>query len=309
MKIVFCAPAIDAGPWVARLARSLPEAQVWPWSPAVASREADYAVVWSPHDSFFAGQRRLRAVFNMGAGVDRLLRLPGLPREVPLFRLDDTGKARQMAEYVCHALIGHARRFGGFDAQQRAGVWRELPVEGRAAFPVGVMGLGAIGARVAQAVASFGYPVLGWSRSRKAMAGVTGFAGPDEFDSFLRATRVLVCVLPLTPQTDGIVNATNLRKLKPGAYVINVGRSSHVVDADLLAQIDAGHVAGATLDVFATEPLPDGHAFWRHPNIRGTPHIAASTGLDESIDQIVAKIRAIERGEAPLGRVDFERGY
>lgn len=309
MKIVFCAPAIDAQPWVARLAQAIPEAQVWPWSPAIASREADYALVWSPDDAFFAGQHRLRAVFNMGAGVDRLLGLPGLPHEVPLFRLDDAGKAQQMAEYVCHALIDHARHFDGFAAQQRAGLWRELAVEGRTAFPVGVMGLGSIGARVAQAVASFGYPVHGWSRSRKLIAGVESRAGPDEFDAFLHATRVLVCVLPLTAQTDGIVNAASLRKLKAGAYVINVGRSAHVVDADLLAQIEVGHVAGAALDVFDTEPLPGGHVFWRHPNIRVTPHIAANTGLDASIDQITAKIRAIERGEVPSGRVDFGRGY
>ena len=309
MDVVFCAPALDPAPWVARLAEALPEARVWAWSPEVAERAADYALVWAPGEAFFVHQPRLRAVFNMGAGVDRLLRLATLPREVPLYRLDDAGKAQQMAEYVCHALIRHVRGFDTYDAQQRAGVWREQPFADRAAFPVGVMGLGAIGARVAQAAAGFGYPVHGWSRTRKAIDGITVHAGAAAFDAFLQATRVLVCVLPLTPETERIVDAAALRRLQARAYLINVGRSGHVVDADLLDAIAAGHVAGATLDVFAAEPLPAAHPFWRHPAITVTPHVAANTDLDASLTQIAAKIRALERGERPAGQVDFARGY
>lgn len=309
MKIVFCAPQIDAAPWAARLARALPEARVWAWTPETAAQQADYAVVWAPGAAFFQAQHGLKGVLNMGAGVDRLLALGGLPPGVPLLRLADAGKALQMAEYVCHALIGHVRGFDTYDAQQRAGKWHERPFDARAQVPVGVMGLGAIGTAVARAVAGFGYPTLGWSRTPKTLPGITCLAGPAQFDAFLRATRVLVCVLPLTPATTGIVNAATLARLRPGAYVINVGRAAHVVDADLLAQIDTGHVAGATLDVFAVEPLPPGHAFWAHPTIRITPHIAANTAPEDSIPQIAANIRALARGGAPTGEVDVERGY
>ena len=309
MKVVFCAPKMDAARWTAQLAAALPEARLWAWSADNAAEQADYAIVHSPGDAFFRSQQHLKAVINLGAGVDRLLALEAFPRHVPLARLEDSGKAQQMSEYVCHALSSHARHFDVYAAQQRDAVWRDHVPEPRAAMPVGVMGLGVIGAEVARAVAGFGYPTLGWSRTPKALPGIACYAGDAQFDAFLRATRVLVCVLPLTPATTGIVNAATLAKLQPNAYVINVGRSGHVVDADLLAQIDAGHVAGATLDVFAAEPLPSEHAYWRHPKVRVTPHIAANTTPENSVPHLVANLRAFERGDAPTGAVDFARGY
>lgn len=309
MKLVFVAPLIDPTPWVDRLARELPEAQVWAWDAARAGEQADYAVVWVPDNEFFATQTGLKAIFNMGAGVDRLLSLSGLPRELPLYRLDDADKPRQMAEYVCHALIGFTRGFDRYADFKRDARWEPLTRESPKAFPVGVMGLGAIGAHVAQSVAAFGYPVLGWSRTRKALEGVRTFAGDDELDAFLHECRVLVCVLPLTPETRGILNARNLAKLRPQSQLINVGRSGHLVEADLPKLLDAGVLASATLDVFSTEPLPPAHPFWRHPGIRITPHIAADTSIDDSLVEIATKIRACARGEEPSGRVDFTRGY
>lgn len=309
MRVVFCAPRMDTERWAAHLADALPEARVWAWSAQNAAEQADYAVVHAPGAAFFEAQHHLKGVLNMGAGVDSLLALDTLPRDVPLLRLEDAGKALQMAEYVSHALIDHVRHFDTYDAQQRAGIWREHRFDARADVPVGVMGLGAIGAAVARAIAGFGYPTFGWSRTRRDLPGITCHAGAAEFDAFLRATRVLVCVLPLTPETTGIVNAATLARLRPNAYLINIGRSGHVVDADLLAQIESGHVAGATLDVFAAEPLPPAHPFWAHPKIRITPHIAANTLPQDSIPQIVAKLRALARGDTLAGAVDFARGY
>lgn len=309
MKVVFCAPRMDTERWAAQLAAAMPEARVWAWSAQNAAEQADYAVVHAPGAAFFEAQHRLKGVINMGAGVDSLLALATLPRDVPLLRLEDAGKALQMAEYVCHALIGHVRRFDTYDAQQRAGLWREHAFEPRARVPVGVMGLGAIGAAVARAVAGFGYPTFGWSRTPKDIPGIVCHVGDEQFDAFLHATRVLVCVLPLTSATTGIVNAATLARLRPQAYLINIGRSGHVVDADLLAQIETGHVAGATLDVFAAEPLPAGHTFWTHPKIRITPHIAANTTPESSIPLIAANIRALATGGLPTGGVDFGRGY
>ena len=171
------------------------------------------------------------------------------------------------------------------------------------------MGLGVLGERVARAVAQFEFPVNGWSRNAKAIEGVRGFAGAGQLDDFLAASRVLVCLLPLTPDTQGILNLGTLSRLRPGGYVINVARGAHLVDQDLIALLDSGHLAGATLDVFRTEPLPTEHPFWQHPKITVTPHTSARTLREESIAQIAHKILALQRGEPIAGVVDPQRGY
>jgi glyoxylate/hydroxypyruvate reductase len=158
-------------------------------------------------------------------------------------------------------------------------------------------------------LAHFEFPVLGWSRTAKSVPGVRSFAGQPQFGDFLAATRILVCLLPLTPETGGIMNANNLSRLMPGGYVINVARGAHLVDEDLIALLDSGQLAGAALDVFRTEPLPLEHPFWRHPKITMTPHTSARTLRDETIAQIAGKILAFERGEPIAGVVDAKRGY
>lgn len=190
-----------------------------------------------------------------------------------------------------------------------AGRWGYRKPRLRSDFPIGVMGLGVLGERVAKALAQFDFPINGWSRSPKAIEGVRAFSGADQFNDFLAASRVLVNLLPLTPETADVINKDTLARLLPGAYVINVARGAHLVDDDLLAAIDSGQVAGATLDVFRTEPLPAGHAFWSQPRITLTPHTSARTLRDESIAQIARKIAALQRGEAVAGIVNPARGY
>lgn len=312
MKIVFYSPGKKWQPWLDSLAANLPSAEIWAWSPQLADRQAEYAVVWAPPAELFAQQRNLKAVFNIGAGADRVLRIPDVERllkDVPVVRLNDAGMAVQMAEYVCHALFRHTREFAAYEAHQRDKIWKTLPALDRAKWPVGVMGLGAIGTRVAEAVAGFDYPVNGWSRTPKQLAGVATYAGAEQLDLFLAATRVLVCVLPLTPATDGILNIGALSKLQLNSILINVARGEHLVEGDLLALLANGHLAGATLDVFREEPLPPGHAFWGHPRITLTPHIAAITLVEESAAQIAQKIRALESGQLIDGVVDRNRGY
>ena len=306
MKITFCCTDTKAEPWLQGLAAALPGADITVWQPGAP--QADYAVVWAPPQQFIDEQPALRALFNIGAGVDALLKLR-LPPSVRVVRLDDAGMAVQMAEYVCHALIRHFREFDQYEAAMQAGQWSYRKPRLRQDFPVGVMGLGVLGERVARAVAQFDFPVLGWSRSPKQMAGVRCVSGQEGFNEFRAATRVLVNLHPLTPETQGIMNRDTLARLLPGAYVINVARGAHLVEEDLLALIDAGHVAGATLDVFRTEPLPAGHPFWGHPKITLTPHTSARTLRDESIAQIAGKIAALARGEAVAGVVDAGRGY
>ena len=306
MRFLFCATGTKAAPWVGGLREALPQATVDEWQPGAP--QADYAVVWAPPQQFLDEQPGLKGIFNIGAGVDALLKLR-LPPQAMLVRIDDGGMAVQMAEFVCHAVIRHFRELDGYaqDIQERK--WSYRRPRDRADFPVGIMGLGVLGERVARAVRHFEFPVLGWSRSPKALPGVRCFAGPDEFDAFLAATKVLVCLLPLTPETEGIMNARSLSRLMPGGYVINVARGAHLVEADLLALLDSGHLAGAALDVFRTEPLPAGHPFWTHPKITITPHTSARTLRDESVAQIARKILAHRRGEPIAGGVDPIRGY
>lgn len=306
MKLLVCFSGTRPDPWIEGLRAALPGASVSAWTPGAPP--ADYAVVWTPPQALLDEQPGLKVVFNIGAGVDALMALR-LPPSARVVRLDDAGMSVQMAEYVCHAVIRHFREFDGYEADVRQGRWTFRKPRSRADWPVGVMGLGVLGSRVAQALRVFEFPVNGWSRSAHAVEGVRTYAGPAQFHDFLAASRVLVNLLPLTPQTAGILNRDTLSRLLPGALVINVARGAHLVDEDLLALLDSGQVARATLDVFRTEPLPDGHPFWAHPRITVTPHTSARTLRDESIAQIAGKIRALERGEPITGIVEPERGY
>ncbi|WP_024814019.1 glyoxylate/hydroxypyruvate reductase A [Acidovorax sp. JHL-3] len=306
MKITFCCTDTKAEPWLQGLSAALPGAELSVWEPGAPV--ADYAVVWAPPQQFMDEQQGIKALFNIGAGVDALLQRR-LPQGARVVRLDDAGMAVQMAEYVCHAVIRHFREFDQYEASMRAGQWAYRKPRLRQDFAVGVMGLGVLGERVAKALAQFDFPVNGWSRSPKAIDGVRAFTGAEQFNDFLGASRVLVNLLPLTPDTTDVINKDALSRLQPGAYVINVARGAHLVDEDLLAAIDSGHVAGATLDVFRTEPLPAGHAFWNHPRITITPHTSARTLREESIAQIARKMAALQRGEAVAGVVNPARGY
>jgi glyoxylate/hydroxypyruvate reductase A len=306
MRVTFCCADTQPEPWLIGLRAGLPQAHIESWDQG--AEPADYAVVWAPPQAFLDEQTKLKALFNIGAGVDALMKLR-LPARTKIVRLDDAGMSVQMAEYVCHAVIRHFREFDRYAADVAQRIWSFRKPRLRSAFPVGVMGLGILGERVAKALASFDFPVNGWSRSAKEIAGVRGYAGEAQFDEFLSATRVLVCLLPLTPDTRDIMRRETLGKLMAGGYVINVARGAHLVDEDLVSLLDSGHLSGATLDVFRTEPLPPGHLFWSHPKITVTPHTSARTLRDESIAQIVAKIVAMERGQSVAGIVEPERGY
>ena len=306
LNITFCCTDTKAEPWLAGLSAALPGARVTAWQPGAPL--ADHAVVWAPPQAFFDEQTQLKGVFNIGAGVDALFKVR-LPAQATVVRLDDAGMSVQMAEYVCHAVIRYFRELDGYEADARQGRWSYRKPRNRADVSVGVMGLGVLGARVARSLRMFEFPVNGWSRSAKAIDGVNSFAGAAQLDDFLCASTVLVNLLPLTPDTQDIMRLETLSKLKSGGYVINVARGAHLVDDDLISLLDSGHLAGATLDVFRTEPLPPEHPFWQHPKIMLTPHTSARTLRDESIAQIAGKILALERGEPIAGVVDVARGY
>lgn len=294
--------------WCEVMRRGLPEFEVVAWDAGAEASGARYAVVWMPPDALFRRETGLQAVFNLGAGVDHLMGLPSLP-DIPVLRLEDAGMAAQMAEYVIHSLAALSRGFDAYALQQARRRWAPLPVMRHADWPVGVMGLGKLGAHVARAVSGLGYPVAGWARGPRRIEGVRAFHGAEQLQDFLGHTRVLVNLLPLTPQTTGIIDRGLLAGLLPDAVVINIARGGHVVDEDLLAALDAGRVQTAVLDVFNEEPLPSGHPYWSHPRVRITPHVAATTLETHAVEQIGERIRRLERGEPVEGVVGRDTGY
>lgn len=306
MRVVFCAPGIRPEPWVAALRAALQGVEVNDWSPG--GPQADHAVVWAPPQAFVDEQASLRAVWNLGAGVDALLRLrwrDGLP----LVRLEDAGMAAQMVEYTLHALLRHYRGFEAYERDVREGRWVPRRPPRRAEWPVGVLGLGVLGTAVARAVAGLGFPVHGWSRTPRTLDGVTTHAGDAALGDFLAASRVLVVLLPLTDATRDLLDRGRLSQLQRGGVLINLARGALVVESDLIALLDEGHLAGATLDVFREEPLPADHPLRGHPRVALTPHIAAQTLREDSVAQIAGKILAFERGEPVSGIIDRARGY
>jgi glyoxylate/hydroxypyruvate reductase A len=296
-------------PWVRDFAELLPEAEVLVWREGAPCPACDYAVLWSPPAALIRELGSVKAIFLAGAGVDAVLKFGDMLPQVPLIRLGDAGMAAQMVDYVVHAVLRYFRRFDEYEKQARRGIWSPLPAFAREDFSIGVMGMGALGQRVLDALAPFGFPLRGWSRTEKRREGVTCFAGEDGLDAFLAGTRVLVCMLPLTPETSNLLDRPTLAKLPEGAFLINVARGGHVVDPDLLTLIRSGHIAAATLDVFRNEPLPAPHPFWEEPRITMTPHIAALTMRRDSVVQIAAKVRALARGDAVADTVDRHKGY
>ncbi|WP_426445129.1 glyoxylate/hydroxypyruvate reductase GhrA [Siccibacter colletis] len=313
MNIIFYHPTFDNAYWLSHLQHHLPEANIRLWQPG-DSDPADYALVWHPPVEMLAGRESLKAIFALGAGVDSILsRLKThpdlLPRNVPLYRLEDTGMARQMQEYAVSQVLHWFRRFDDYQLQKQQAQWQPLDDYQPEQFTIGIMGAGVLGHNVAQSLQAWGFPVRCWSRSRKSWPGVESFAGPDELGAFLHGTRVLINLLPSTPETENIINRALLEQLADDAYLLNLARGVHVVDEDLLAVLASGTLKGAMLDVFRREPLPPESDLWRHPRVAITPHIAAVTRPLEAIAFIAKTIGALERGEATTGQVDLTRGY
>lgn len=278
--------------------------------PAVAVDQVRYALVWEPEPDRLARLPNLRLILSSGAGVDHITADPGWPRHIGIVRMGGADTVQRMGEYVCLGALSllrgmkrivdaqAARRWDTFDAPRAATATR-----------AGVMGLGSLGARAAAMLRDLGFVIAGWSRGRKSIPGVECFAGDAEFNAFLARTDLLVCLLPDTPDTRGIICAASIARLPPGAAVVNAARGGHLVLPDLLAALDAGHLSGAFLDVFEPEPLPSAHPVWTHPKVIVTPHIASLPSRRERARYVAEAIAAFERGERPPNLYDPARGY
>lgn len=307
--IAFLSEWDNADGWRAELQRHLGPLD-WRQLPELGPRDdIEVAMAWAPQPGLLASLPRLRLIVSLGMGVDHLLRDPHLPPDVPITRIHDSGLIEQMVDYTLLASLRVLRHADDYDAAQRRGEWKRFDPVMAGEKRVGVMGLGAIGGEIARRHAAAGFQVFGWSRTPRRIAGVHCFTGAAEMEDFLRRSEILICVLPLTAGTRGILNAATLSLLPRGAHVVNVARGGHVVDADLLAALDGGHLAGATLDVFNQEPLPADHPYWRHPKVRVTPHIAGLSHPPTAAPGVAENIRRLARGEALQNLIDRAAGY
>ncbi len=309
MRILLYRADGQTDPWVTDFAAALPQAEVVVWQEGARQAHCDYAVLWGPPAALLGQLAEVKAIFLAGAGVDAILKFGDALPAAPIIRLGDAGMGVQMAEYVVHAVLRYFRRFDDYEKQARRGIWAPLPQPDKQDFTIGVLGMGMLGGPVLRALAQFGFPLRGWSRTPKQVDGVACYAGLESLDEFLAGTRVLVCMLPLTPETSTLLDRARLSQLPQGAYLVNVARGAHVAEPDLLTLIRSGHLAGATLDVFRNEPLPAPHPFWDEPRITITPHISALTVRADSVRQIAGKIDKLENGEPVADVVDRNKGY
>lgn len=310
MTLLFQSKTDDPEIWRRHLRAALPEEDIRVYPDELGDpAEIDMALVWHPPRGLLASLPNLKAIFSLGAGVDHLASDPELPTDVPVVRMVDPGLTEGMTEYVVLSVLRHHRRFREYAALQAEHRWEELPVPLARSRRVGVMGLGELGADAARALAALRFDVAGWARSRKDIPGVTCFAGAKELGKFLTRTDILVCLLPLTEDTRGILNRATLGELPKGACLVNAARGAHLVDEDLLELLETGQIAEATLDVFHSEPLPPDHPFWDHPRVLVTPHAASVTPPETAAKVIAENVRRLNRGEMPEPIVDFGKGY
>lgn len=301
----------DAATWRDALAKRLPGAEVVT-SDDDSDTPADYLAAWKPPAELLEKQTRLKGIVNLGAGVDALLKNPALPRNVPIAKLRDAGMGPLMADYTRYGVLHFQRDFDRYFDQQAHAEWHEIPLIDKADWPVGVLGLGAIGAHVAQALAADGFPVHGWSRSPKSLDGVICHHGDAGLPALLGEVKTLVTLLPDTASTRGIINADTLARLPDGASLVNPGRGTLIDEQALLDALgpaqQPGRLRGAILDAFAEEPLPKSNPLWAHPRVRITPHMAGPTPVRDAADQVAESIRAMENGD-PIETIDPQAGY
>lgn len=300
-------------PWfskfIAQLKKRNPDLYLRVWPECGKLDEIEIVLAWYPPPGVMQKFPNLKLIISLGAGVDHILQDPNLPARVPIVRLMYDRLIEQMAQYVTLAILLFQHRFIDYQQLQRSRRWESLPVVNARCFTVGILGLGVFGSTVAKKLAAIGFPVRGWSRNPKQIEGVECFYGYEQLKLFLSQCQAIACLLPLTPETKGILCHETFSALPRGAYLINVGRGQHLVEADLLKALDSGQIAGACLDVFNTEPLPNEHPFWSHPSIIVTPHIAAEGRPDDVADFIVEAIALHNTGQPLKYLVDRTRGY
>jgi glyoxylate/hydroxypyruvate reductase A len=309
MALLFCSNADSAAEWHAALTKSLPTVDFRVWPEVGDATEIEAALVWRPPAGMLATLPNLKLIVSLGAGVDHLFADPALPAQVPIMRIVDPYMTTAMSEYVQLQVLRLHRQDLRYLAQQRTGVWRPLSQPNAAARRVGVLGLGTLGGDAALKLAVLGFEVMGWSRREKRLHGIACFHGRDRLDALLARAEILVCLLPLTPATEGILDARLFARLPRGAAIVNCARGRHLVEADLIAALASGQLSAAVLDVFGDEPLPRDHPFWSASRVVVTPHVAGVTHAPTAAPGVAENLRRLAAGQPLLNRVDVSEGY
>jgi len=269
----------------------------------------EIVLAWKPDPGLIATFPNVKMIVSLGMGVDHLLADGKLPEGVPITRIMDDGLVGQMSEYAIYWALRHHRDIDKYAASQRSKTWKPEEFVDTIHRRIGILGLGTIGQDTAKKIAALGFPTAGWSRTQKTIPGIETFHGTDGLQRLLAQSDILVSVLPLTRETRGILNAKAFAALPKGAYLINMARGGHVVDDDLLAALDSGHLSGAVLDVFNTEPLPQDHRYWTHPKVHVTPHIAGATNPRTASPGVIENIKRVRAGKPLLHTIDAKSGY
>ncbi len=309
MVLLFVSAVDSAADWQAELEKLLPEVEFRVWPDLGDPTEIEAALVWRPKPGLLEQLPNLKLILSLGAGVDHILADPALPPGVPIVRLVDPHMTAAMSEYVQLQVLRLHRQDPAYRTQQQARLWQPLPQPSAAERRVGVLGMGVLGSDAALKLKVLGFDVAGWSRAERKLPGVPSFCGADGLAALLRRSEILICLLPLTPATAGLLDAARLALLPRGAALVNCARGAHLVDLDLLAALDSGQLAAAVLDVFRDEPLPPEHPFWRHPRILVTPHVAAATHPPTAAVAVADNLRRLREGRPLLNRVDVSVRY
>lgn len=308
MTVLYQGSPMRAGTWARIFATEAPELAFHLWPDASDPEAIEYLIAWHPPAELLASLCNLKVLFSFGAGVDHI-GFSHVPSHVPIVRMVEPGLVSGMIEFVTMAVLALHRNIPDYIAAQHAGVWRPMDSIPATARRVGAMGLGVLGKAVLAALSPFGFSLNGWSRTPKDLAAVNCYSGPAGLGPFLSQTDILICLLPLTAATRGILDSRLFAQLPPGASVINVGRGGHLDDQALLDALDSQHLAGAILDVCEPEPLPQGHPFWGHPQILLTPHIASLTRSETAARAVLENIRRHRQGQPLRDVIDRTNGY
>lgn len=308
--LLMCLHEGDTEAYLPLLKGHLPDQDIRVWPDSVGDpADIEYAVIAKPEPGVLARLPNLKAVLSLWAGVDALLGDPTFPRHIPLARMIDPLLGVDMTHTAIHWVLHFHRGFYHYPAHQQRKEWRAIPHPEASTRRVGIMGLGVLGSDVAIKLAALGFKVAGWDLLAKSIDGVETFAGAERMTAFLNRTEILVVLLPLTPETESIINARTLAALPRGAFVINLARGGLVADDDLIAALDSGHIAKAQLDAFRIEPPPANHPFWSHPGVILTPHIASRTTPRTAAAEIAIDMRRLLAGQMPRHLVDVTKGY
>ena len=267
------------------------------------------ALVWQPPLGELKRFKNLKAILSLAAGVDHIMADKNLPQGVPIARVIDPHMGNEIVQYVVVTVLNYLRRMQNWAIKQQEKVWAKVPPFNYCDKTIGIMGLGFLGKQAALALHRLGLQVIGWSNSPKQIPDIKDYVGKAQFHEFLSKADVLICMLPLTKETENILNKETFAHLPKGAYLINLGRGQHLVEQDLIDALNGGHLSGATLDVFRQEPLPEIHPFWSHPKVHITPHIASVTNPASAIPQIYANISRVIADKTLLNCIDLQKGY